>query len=687
MASMGLFCFMAATKKQQDVIATAIKRYQHCYDAENDNRTESMEDREFINGEQWEGAQRKIREGSYPPRPCITINKMPQHRNQITNMQRQNRMAIKVRPVDNGADPKTAEIITGLIRNVDARSQASIARDTAFESAVDGGFGFYRIITQYVGNDGFEQEILIQPIPNGFSAYIDPDTKSPDYSDMRYAFVLQDMPKDDFENDYPKAQAVDFKSSQLDKDRADWITDETVRVAEYFEVVYDREKTICLLENGKVVDKTELFDGQHLEYNGLDASPTATQVKKDEAGNPIERKVKEKRIVWRKITAVDILEERDWPGQFIPIIEVSGEKRNIGNKVLRHGFARHAKDPQRMYNYWASCETERIALSPKAPYIGTAKQFDGHENIWGQANVENFAYLPFNSDPTAPPPQRQAFDGVPAGIVNAKMAANDDIKATTGIYDASLGNRSNETSGRAILARQNQSDTANFHYTDNLTRAMTYEGIILVDLIPRIYDTQRTIRILGEDNKEQLVTVNQMSPDGGKTLYDLTVGKYDVTVTTGPAFASRRAEAAEAMIEFTRANPGASQYLMDLIAENMDWPGADQIAKRLKKLLPPNILDDSDPEKAAAMVKQLMRENQELKAELQKLSSGVQETQMKIGADMQKAQMGAQVDMAKARMGAQTDMQIAQMREITNMRSRAMAMRGNQANQANGSRP
>jgi hypothetical protein len=327
-------------------------------------------------------------------------------------------------------------------------------------------------------------------------------------------------------------------------------------------------------ENKTVIEESELSDGMLVAGKRKTLIPS---------------------VKWVKTNGHEILDQTDWPGKWIPIIPVLGEELHIEGKRILSGVVRHAKDPQRMYNVWKSYETETITLAPKAPWIVDLKSIEGQEATWRTANTKNHAYLPFNSaNGTRPGPQRNLAEPPVAAITNAAMYAADDLKATTGIYDAALGAKSNENSGIAIQRRNNQSQTANFHLVDNLSKSIRHGGRIIVDLIPKIYDTARAVRILGEDKAEEVVMINQIFERNGKDVhYDVGSGKYDVVVDTGPSFETKRQEAVASMIDMSGKNPQIMQVAGDIMIKNMDWPGAQEIAERLRKTLPPNLVEEN----------------------------------------------------------------------------------------------
>ena len=564
------------------LVEQALERFRLASEAEKTIRAKALEDQKFLAGEQWPAEI--LTERNRKKRPCLTINRLPQFVKQVTNEIRQNRPSIKVSPVDDRADIDTAEVLQGIIRHIEVSSDAEISYDTSGSHAVEFGFGAFRVITEYATDDSFDQEIRIDAIPDPFSVYFDPTARKKDRRDAKFCFVISDVSIEDFKSMYPDADMSAFGDSGVVGDKAPgWYDGKSIRIAEYWHVETETV-TIALLADNSIVRADQLPP---------DVQPVRV------------RKVEKPVVKWCKINAAQVLESGVWPGRYIPIIPVYGDESLIDGERMVHGIVRFALDSQRMYNYWATAETEMIALAPKAPFIGAAGQFEGYEAKWASANVENHAYLEYKpvtvAGSPAGPPQRQIYEPPVNAITTARMQSADDLKATTGIYDASLGARSNEQSGRAILARQKEGDVANFHYADNLNRAIKHLGRILIDLIPHIYDTPRILRIIGRENDERMVPVNQPTGErdektGVEKVFDLSVGAYDVTVDVGPSYASKRQEAVEAMLELSRAYPTLMQVAGDLLVKNMDWPGAQEIAERLKKTLPPSIAESDDRE-------------------------------------------------------------------------------------------
>jgi hypothetical protein len=537
-------------------------------------------------------------------RPCLTINKLPQHVHQVTNEQRMNRPGIKVIPADDKADVDMADVFNGVIRHIEYISDADVAYDTACENQVSYGEGYIRLLTEYCDEDTFDQDIKIGRIRNSFSVYMDPMIQDPTGADARWCFVTEDLTKAEYERMYPDAAPISTLMSLGvgDQSIAQWIGENTVRIAEYFYIEYEKQTL-------------NLYPGNQTAFSG---SPEDKMLR-EMFGKPIRtREADRKKVKWCKINGYDILEEREWAGTYIPVVRVVGNEFEVDGQMYVSGLVRNAKDAQRMYNYWVSQEAEMLALAPKAPFIGYGGQFEGYEQQWKTANTNNWPYLEVNPDVTdgqgavLPLPQRAQPPMASSGLLQAKAGAAEDIKSATGQYNASLGMTSNERSGKAILARQREGDIGTYHYVDNLARAIRHIGRQLVDLIPKIYDTERIARIIGEDGEPDTVKMNPMQEEPVKRItdqegnliekiYNPAVGKYDVRVITGPGYATKRQEALESMAQLLQGNPQLWQVAGDLFVKNMDWPGAQDLAKRFKKTIDPKVLaDDDDPALAAA---------------------------------------------------------------------------------------
>ena len=643
---------MEEKTKEEEIIAKALERFKLCQEAEQNIRQEALDDIRFRKGEQWPSDVKNIR--AQDNRPSLVINKMPQFIRQITNDQKQNRPAIKVSPVDDGADKDTARILQGLIRNIEYSSDAESAYDRAFEQAAQGGFGFFRIVTDYTNEKSFDQEARIEMIDNQFNVCLDPYSFKYDGSDAKFGFVWERMTKDEFIDLYGESKLANHADwESLVNQHRTWMGEDDLVIAEYF---YKEFETVdlFLMNNNKTYFAEELTN-REVEVDEDGEEQVFYNVNGEKLFVADKRKSQRCKVKWLKMNAVEILEETEWPGTYIPIIPVYGDVLNIDGEKVLEGVIRHAKDPQRILNFWASSEAEAITLAPKAPFIGAEGQFEGHEDQWAMANVKNLAYLEYNpvslGGTPIGPPQRNAIEPPVQALTNARMLANEDIKSTTGIYDASLGQRSNESSGVAIRARTAQALTSNFHLVDNLGKSIRHAGRILVEIIPKIYDTPRTVRILGEDGQEEMVQINNLfAKTKEEKEYNFSFGKYDVAVSTGPSYETKRQEARDSMIAMSQANPQFASVAADLMVKNMDWPGADEIAERIKKTLPPNVVADKNdkvPPQAQAQIQQMSQMVEQLTAQLNeaneiiKTSSIEMESKerierMKIEADLQK---------------------------------------------------
>ena len=620
--------------KDKDILSVAKSRFTMAVSAYSESREDELDDLRFYAGSpdnQWQwpadvlATRGSVQGQTINARPCLTINKLPQHVRQVTNDQRQNRPSGKVIPVDDKADVEVAEIFDGLVRHIEYISDADVAYDTACENQVSYGEGYIRLLTEYCDDNSFNQDIKIGRIRNSFSVYMDPTIQDPCGSDAQWCFITEDLTKEEYERQFPDAQPISSMMQQGvgDKSTSQWVSENTVRIAEYFYI--EHEKATLNLYYGNV---------SAMKGSPQDIEMAATGMK------PIRSRVVDvKKVKWCKINGFEVLESNDWAGSSIPVVRVVGNEFEVDGRIYVSGIVRNAKDAQRMYNYWTSQEAEMLALAPKAPFIGYGGQFEGYEMQWKTANTTNYPYLEVNPDVTdgagavLPLPQRAPPPLPQTGLIQAKMGASDDIKGTTGQYDSSLGQTSNERSGKAILAREKQADVGTYHYVDNLARAVRYITRQIVDLIPKIYDTERIARIVKEDgetstirvNPSQPMPVNKITDNQGivlEKIYNMGVGKYDVCVTTGPSYMTKRQEALEAMAQLLQGNPQLWAVAGDLFIKNMDWPGAQEMSKRFAKTIDPKIMEggDDSPEMQAAKM-QIEAMNQEMSQMMQMLQN------------------------------------------------------------------
>jgi hypothetical protein len=640
-------------EKDRKFLNLARDRFHLAAEAESIARKDGLDDLEFRVGNQWPYDIQNAR--TIDGRPCLTMNRLPAIIRQVTNEQRQSRPSIQVNPVGDGADKDTAEIIQGIIRHIEVISDAEIAYDTAFEHMVTIGFGFFRVLTEYISDASDDQEILIKRIKNPFSVYFDPAATEPDYSDARYCFVIEDVPRSEFKQLYPNSDAASLSDFSSEGDNAaEWSTKETIRVAEYFHVQEDT-RIMLRLRDGTLKDEGEFAEG-------------------DEVLN--KRPHQKRTVTWTKMNAAEILEEQELPGKYIPIIPVLGDDLDVNGRRHLAGMVRAAKDPQRMYNYWVSAGTEMIALAPKAPFVGAEGQFEGHEKEWESANTRNLAKLEYKpttvAGQPAPPPQRQTFEPPVQSINLMTKQADLDIKATTGIYDPSLGQTRTEQSGKAIDLLQKKSDVSNLNWTDNLARSIRHTGRVLLDWIPRYYDAPRIQRIINPDGSSAHVVVHNAQPEAAqmmlsetiKKVYDIGTGRYDVTISVGPSYQSKRQEAVASQMALVQAFPAAFPIIGDMLVANMDWPQATEMSKRLKKTLPPNLMDDPGDDPAAklqmlqAQMQQLGQQHDILVQTVNKQHEIIQSKQVEAQGrmDVERLKIEAQITIAEIEAKAQDAM-------------------------------
>lgn len=700
----------------EEILALARRRFQTSYNAEAILRQEMVQDQRFYGGYQWPDQIKADRTND--KRPILTINRLPQFVKQITNPQRQSRPAIQINPVGDGADPDTAEVIQGIIRHIENTSHAEVAYDEAYEDAVISGRGWFRILTEYIDDGTFDQEIVVRRVPNPLSVYPDPASAELDYSDGRFLFVVEDIPKDEYKDLYGDASMASLDSFVgIGNRQQDWFPEGRIRIAEYFYVTHE-ERELCLIEmpppdlpistDGPPAGGAPMppgtppapppapmgagapggMPGAGGPPQGAPAPPptpppppaepiqlTVPKAFVPDGATILRTRTVQARVVnWVKMNAAEILERRTWPGSWIPVVPILGDEIMIDGQKTLVGIVRFARDPQRMYNYWVTHLTEMIALAPRVPFVGAEGQFKGHEPEWKLANIKNLPYLeyvPVSLDgKPVPAPARQQFEPpIQAASVATKQADND-LKSVIGLYDASLGERGPDQSGKAILARQKQGETANVNFIDNFGRALWHAARIYLDLIPKVFDTERVIHIMGADDQRSEVTINATFVEYGlQKIFDVRVGRYNVTMSVGPSYQGRRQEAVASMLQLVQGAPDLIPIIGDLMVGEMDWPVARQIAERLKKMLPPQLQDDDQselPPQAQAIIGQLKAQMAQMAQQLQQAGIVIQTKQVETQGKTQIAQMqiaakhddaakDREVKLAVAELGAKMD--------------------------------
>lgn len=663
-----------ARASAQAFLSKVMGWYRFASDATSEVRRKQKEDLEFRagDGKQWDTTSRQER--ALENRPCLEINRIPQFIRQVTNSQRNQNLSIKVSPVDDKADIKVAEVFQGLIRNIEQQSDAQVAYTTAAESQVTIGTGYWRVLTQYVADDSFLQEIRIKRVRNPFTIYFDPATQEADFSDARFCFIVEDVPKDEYRARFGEEAFASLSNMTSIGDQIpDWSPDNAVRIAEVWYVEKTQEELYLIETAGG--EQESIFESEWAAV-----VETAAQKRLNPPRVKAKRRAERRRVYHALISQTGILEGNDektagrlWPGKYIPIVPVLGDEIELDGKVDYRGMVRDAKDPQRLYNYQQSALAETLALAPKTPWVGYLGQFEGLEGKWRLANRKNFAYLEVKpvtaNGQIAPLPQRQNIEPPIQAITQAIAQADNDLKATMGLFDPSLGARGPQQSGKAIQALKQQGELANSNFLDNLSRAIRYTGRILIDLIPKIYDAPRVVRIMGLDEQEKAVIIHAGKGDAATKLqtfykeqgisgvYDLNAGRFDVVVSSGPSVATKRQEAAMALNDLIQAYPMAFPIIGDLLVSNLDWPGAQAAAKRLKKVVPPEARDDDDNAEQPQIPPEAMRLIQEQEQQLQQMGALLQEAQAAaegklLDAETKRAQIASneRIAMAKAQL-------------------------------------
>ncbi|MFK3738960.1 portal protein [Massilia sp. TN1-12] len=630
-----------ADTKDKDLHAEGLRIYDIAIERDNENRERYSDDVRFARlSEQWPEKVRQQREKD--GRPCLTINKLPAFIRQVVNDARQNTPQIKFHAVGEGSDQWTAKVLDGLVRNIEVTSNADVAYDTAIENAVTGGVGYWRITTDYTSDDAFDQDIRIEPIPNSLSVVPDAYDMGADSANWNDAFVTETYSLDAFKAKWPKADTASFEGDRRGECHPDWLEGDDIMVAEWWKR-REVEKTLIKLSDGTVMFEEQLAD------------PVLQDVLKVQGITEVARRpVRSMQVTQHIMNGVEIIETNEWAGKYIPIVPVYGDQVIIDGKRHLKSMIHDAKDAQRSFNFWRTTTTEVASRAPQSPWVGPVGAFASDTN-WATSNTVAHPYLEYDGDV---PPQRIFAGGPDAASMQEAMNASDDMKSVMGLYDASLGAQSNETSGRAILARQREGDVSTFNFTDNQNRGIRHTGRILADLIPKTYTVERIIRVIHEDGTNENVKINaptqpiqaqqqaaqgQQQPAtheqiGIEHVYDLTSGKYDVTCESGPSYTTQREEAAQQMMNFMQAYPAAAPVIGDLFAKNLDWPGAEEIAERLKAMLPPQI-QGQNPQlmQAQQVIQQLQQAMGQLQQQLQEAERDKSQDNRKLDIDAFKA--------------------------------------------------
>lgn len=605
----------APVNSDQALIDEAVEFLHLAEEAEAENRRNGLEAIRFRHGFQWPAEIMNTRQ--IEQRPCLTINKTDAYCLQVANQQRQQRPRIKVEAAGGGAKKKTADVIKGMIRHIEnSRGGGDLAYDTAFDSALTAGWGYWRIMADYVQENGFEQELFLAPIDNIFSVYRDPDSTMPDGSDMERLLITDIISKRAFRQQYPgKDDGANFTYGDGGDKLSDWVTKEDIRIAEFYKIKRVND-TLLLLSDGSKEWKSQVNPGS-IEAAGLTVDD--------------ERASFRSQVCWYKLTAIEIIDYKELPGKYIPVVPMYGKVEIVNGKRLLSGIVKNAMDPARAFNYWNTAATEAIALAAKPKWLMVEGQDDGHETEWATANISTKPVLRYspvdvNGQP-APPPERIQPEPPPAGILTLLQQADHNLTSVLGIVDPAMRIGGN-VSGKALNAERMQSDNSTYHFYDNMTRTMRFTGEILLDLIPYYYsEPGRIVRIVGDDGRSSQETINQDNPSPGQhtpgpieaILNDVTVGEYDVVMDTGPGYNTKRQEALAVMGPMFEGNEELMKIAGDVFFRNMDFNGSDVIADRMAAANPLAQIDEQSeiPPGVQMKMKQMEQTIQQLQGQNQ----------------------------------------------------------------------
>lgn len=617
----------------QQIVKQAHQRMERCIAWEGEFQKRFVEDLKFANADpdnkwQWPQEIQVVRVGAL--QPMLTINKTRQHNLSIINDAKQNKPGVKITATGGTASYDSAQVYMGVVRKIEYKSSAEHIYDQTTKFQVEGGIGYFRVTTDYVSDSSFDQEIFIKGINDPMSVFLDPDIEMIDGSDARFGFIFNDMPKDEFDYEYP-----DFKdhvgTSPLGTLATYWLTKDHIRVAEYFRRVPVDDKLVFMV------------DPQTKKQSTVKASqiPKKLLAMVMEDRKTKTRDITSYKIEWYKIAGDTIIDRKDWAGKYIPIVRVVGEETKIEGKLDRKGHTRSMKDVQRMYNYWSSAGVEFIALQGKTPWITVAESIEGYETFWSTANTVNHAYLPWNAftedGATIPPPFKPQPPVAAQAYVQGMQIAQNEMMMVTGQYQAQMGENENAKSGIAINARQRQGERATYHYIDGLGIGIQFLGKILIDLIPKIYDTERVIKIMGEDGTESNVTIDPEAKAAltekkddkaeGKAslIFNPNVGEYEVQADVGPSYATKRQDAFNAFVQLASQDKNFMNIAGDIMFKAADFPMADELAKRYRRMIPLQALGEEPPPEIKMMLANAEGKMQSMQAMIVQMTKSLAE--------------------------------------------------------------
>jgi hypothetical protein len=662
-----------------EIVAEAKKRFKQAEEAYSASRQRAIADTKFVMGDSdnmWQWPEGPLNARTGEKKVCLTVNITAQHCGQIINEIRKNRPTGRVLPSDNMAHSETANILGGLVRQIQTQSQADDAHDCAAEHAVYGGEGFWRLTTEYIDESSMQQRIRIRPCTNPQLVFIDPFCLEMDNSDANWGFVFEDITKEQCKREHPK---IDPESWGPEAKKSGWTDKLTVRRAEYYRAIYTKDTAYLMLDGSSVLGSQMPAGAQEVLVEGVHyVKKRDTQVK-----------------TWKWCILLGghdaPIDETDWAGKYLPIVSVVGKRVNVDGTIITKGQVADLKDPARMVNYAYSETVQTLALQNKIPYMAAAEAIEGHEAIWRAANIENRAYLPFNAfddeGNALPTPQRQPPPVMPAAQIQLLQLSTEQLRAASGQQNSNFGIRSEASSGIGIERLKVQGENATFHFPDNLARGLRYEIILLLDLIPKIYDQDQIVTILGIDGKQEKAQIahglqgayQETGQEDVAHIFNPNVGRYDVTIDTGPAYATQRAEAADRLADLAGRNPAVMQIAGDLVMAAQDFPMAEKLAERFAKTLPPQLQDKKQgepdiPPEVAQKMQQLEQQMQHMGAALEEAHNQLQASKSGEQSKMAAAQMQAQSDQAAEQAKTQREMaalQAKQDRELQNAQTDA----------------
>lgn len=624
---------------EQDFLRDMRENFDLDLGADRLNRQAAIEDLKFLTGDQWDDGARAVREDA--KRPVLTINRAPAFVAQIVGNRRLNQIQVKIVP-DNGGTREVATLREDLLRSIQKNSNAETAYDNAFQNVAACGIGNFQIRLDYADGDVFEQDISIEPIPNALAVVWDRASVIPSGKDAAHCFVVESMDSKAFKRLYPDVVPSDVTTDTAyigDGVGAGWYTQDTVRIVNYWRMC-KKPRTLALMKNGTVLDITGMEDTPEL----------LAGIATDDQGLPVLRESDVPYAEMWACTGSSILE-----GPYtleidrVPVFRVQGWEVNVGEERRRWGIMRFLKDPMRFHNYWRSVIAERLLMAPKARWVAAAQSIEGRENEWRNAHLSTDSVLIYDAE-NGPPPTFTPPVIIEPGLVQFAEMAVQDIRDVSNIHEASLGQQSNEVSGKAIIARQRVGELGSVGYNDNADDAIRECGRVCDQLIPKVYSGPRTVLVVGEDGHDRLVPLNQ---EGG---IDISVGKYKVSTTTGPSYVTKRVEAAEAMLNMVNAMPQTMAVAADKIVESQDWPGAQEIARRLRMTLPPGMVEERDMTPEMRQQQQEVGQAQAQQAQItqQMAMLELQKKQAEVAEMMAKAELAkAQADKARSEVGVQ----------------------------------